>query len=75
MTKQQAFIEYKEEGDGRTLERSIIDYRNEMKDKKQSIKIFTQVINTTKTEMDKVKDRLDSKAEEKKAQLKNGSEF
>ena len=43
-----------------------------MKDKRQNIKILTQVINTTKTEMDKVKTRLDAKAEEKKAQMRNG---
>lgn len=73
--KQQAFIEYKEEGDGRTLERAIVDYRNEMKDKKQNIKMLTQVINATKQEMDKVKGRLDTKAEEKKAQMKSGAEF
>ncbi|CDW82929.1 kinesin motor domain-containing protein [Stylonychia lemnae] len=70
--KQTAFIEYKEEGDGRTLEKAIIDYRNEMKDKRQHIKTFTQVINTTKQEMDKIKARLDSKGEEKKAQLRSG---
>jgi hypothetical protein len=43
--KQQAFIEYKEEGDGKQLERAVIEYRNEMKDKKQLIKILTQTIN------------------------------
>jgi len=46
-----------------------------MKDKKQSIKTFTQVINTTKAEMDKVKAKLDHKAEEKKTQMRNGSGF
>jgi kinesin family protein 6/9 len=46
-----------------------------MKDKKQHIKMLTQVINTTKVEMDKVKERLDAKGEEKKAQLKNGADF
>jgi hypothetical protein len=36
------------------------------------VKILTQIINQTKQEMDKVKDRLDQKAEEKKMQMKKG---
>jgi len=55
MDKQQAFIEYKEEGDGKQLERAIVEYRNDLKDKKQIIKTLTAIINTTKQEMDKVK--------------------
>jgi hypothetical protein len=43
--KQQAFIEYKEKGDGRHLERAIIDNRNEIKDKRERIKTLTSVIN------------------------------
>lgn len=68
VTKQQAFLEYKQDGgEGAVLEGAIIHYRNELKDKKQHIKNVTQVINATKKEMDSVKQRLDAKAEEKKA--------
>jgi kinesin family protein 6/9 len=48
-----------------------MDYRNEMKDKRSEIKTYTQVINTTKVEMDRVKVRLDHKAEEKKLSMKD----
>lgn len=41
MDKQQAFIEYKENGDGRKLEKSVVDYRNEIKDKRNNVKMFT----------------------------------
>lgn len=76
MTKQQAFLEYKQEGgDGALQERAIVDYRNELRDKKQHIKNVTQLINATKKEMDAVKVRLDAKAEEKKAQARNGNDF
>ncbi len=43
-----------------------------MKNRKQEVKILTQIINQTKQELDKVKDRLDQKAEEKKMQMKKG---
>lgn len=65
--KQLAFIEYKQEGDGRNLERAIVENRNDIKDKRVTIKNLTQIINTTKVEMDKVKSRLDYKQDEKKA--------
>ena len=68
--KQQAFLEYKQQQeDGVKLEKAIMDYRNDMNYKRNSIKTFTQVINATKTEMDHVKSRLDQKQDEKKAQM------
>ena len=73
--KQQAFIEYKDIGDGKQLERAVIDYRSEMKDKKMHIKVVTATLNQTKLEMDRVKQRLDVKGEEKKAQLKHGLDY
>lgn len=76
MPKQQAFLEYKQDGgEGGLLERAIVEYRNELRDKKQHIKNVTQLINATKKEMDSVKVRLDAKAEEKKAQMRNGNDF
>lgn len=42
-----------------------------MRDKRSYIKTLTQVINSTKAEMDKVKTKLDDKAHEKKMQLKD----
>lgn len=68
--KQQAFIEYKQEGDGRNLEKAIIESRNDTKNKRNTIKTLTQIINSTKLEMDKVKERLDYKQDEKKAQMR-----
>jgi hypothetical protein len=42
-----------------------------MKDKRVVIKQLTSIINATKLEMDKVKTRLDHKAEEKKLTIKD----
>ncbi len=39
--KQQAFIEYKKEGDGRNLEKAIIESRNDTKNKRNTIKTLT----------------------------------
>ena len=42
-----------------------------MKEKKISVKQFTEQCNATKKEMDKLKERLSVKASEKKKQLQN----
>ncbi len=66
------FLEYKSEAeDGRKLEQGIIGYRKDMKEKRQLIKNLTAMINGTKAEMDKIRERLDQKQEEKKHQIKD----
>ncbi len=62
LDKQSAFLEYKQENsDGKKLEETIMGYRGDMKEKRQMVKNCTQMINGTKNEMDKVKERLDHK--------------
>lgn len=53
--KQTAFLEYKtSSSEGKSLEQAIVQYRVESNSKKQQVKNLTAVINTTKTEMDRV---------------------
>lgn len=70
LDKQTAFQEYKQ-GEGRMFEDQIISNRQELKDKKVKVKKLTEQCNTTKKEMDQIKEKLDDKAVEKKKQLKN----
>lgn len=59
MDKQTAFVEYKTQSDeGKSLEKSIIQYREEVKQKKIQVKTLTMQINATKQEMDRVQERL-----------------
>jgi len=67
--KQIAFIEYKEEGEGKHLENSIVQCRADLKQKRALIKALTEQINETKKQMDMVKVKLDHKNEEKKLQI------
>ena len=39
--KQAAFIQYKDEGQGKNLESAIVEYRNDIKAKRNQIKIYT----------------------------------
>ena len=60
--KQTAFLEYKTaSSEGKSLEQAIVQYREESKSKKLQVKTLTAVINTTKTEMDRVQQRLAQK--------------
>lgn len=57
--KQTAFVEYKTLTDeGKSLEGAILQYREEVKEKKSVVKMLTMNINATKIEMDKVQVRL-----------------
>lgn len=40
--RQAAFIEYKQEADGKVIEDQIISNRMELKDRKQKVKIYTE---------------------------------
>ena len=63
--RQTAFVEFKRDH-GKDLEGLIIQNRNDLRDKKHLIKSSTDSCNDTKKEMDKFKDLLDQKADEKK---------
>jgi len=53
--KQAAFVEYKTQSeDGKSLEGAILQYREEVKEKKNLVKTLTVQINATKQEMDRV---------------------
>lgn len=74
--KQTAFVEYKtqtEEGKG--LEEAIVQYREEVKNKKNMVKTLTIQINATKQEMDRVQERLGQKQDEKRAANARGDDF
>mmetsp|Transcript_23266 Transcript_23266/g.17688 ORF Transcript_23266/g.17688 Transcript_23266/m.17688 type:complete len:161 (-) Transcript_23266:215-697(-) len=72
MDKNAAFVEFKDLGQGRQIEGSIVDHRRSIKDLKAEIRILTDTISATKREMDKVQLRLDAKGEEKAMQQKRG---
>ncbi len=65
--KQSAYLEYKSTSQGKSLENAIVQYREELKQKKLQVKNFTATINITKQEMDRVQERLNQKQEEKRA--------
>ena len=53
--KQTAFVEYKTlTEEGKALETAIVQYRDEIKDKKALVKTLTATINATKQELDRV---------------------
>lgn len=53
--------------DGKALEQSIIQYREDLKSNKLRVKSVTATINATKQEMDRVQVRLQQKQDEKRA--------
>ena len=65
--KQEAYIEYKSDA-GKKIEDSIIMSREDMKEKRVTVKVVTAKINATKGEIDKLKVKLDKKEEERKLQ-------
>lgn len=67
--KQTAYIEFKGDA-GKQIEDSIVMCRDEMKIKRESVKVFTQKINTAKGGIDSLKVKLDKKEEERKMQSK-----
>ena len=74
--KQTAFVEYKTLTDeGKSLELAILQYREEVKQKKGVVKTLTLNINATKAEMDKVQTRLQQKQDEKRAAHARGDQF
>jgi kinesin family member 6/9 len=69
-------VEYKTQTEeGRGLEGAIVQYREEVKHKKNAVKTLTMQINATKQEMDRVQERLGQKQEEKRAANARGEEF
>jgi chromosome segregation ATPase len=76
LDKQTAFVEYKTQTEaGRQLEHAIIEYREELKSKKQAMKTLTMAINATKGELDNVLNRIAHKQDEKKAANQRGADF
>jgi rubrerythrin len=67
MDKQSAFIEFKKEDDGKNLEESIRDNRNELKTMKTKLKDLTEKCNQTKKTIDLVKGDLDKKQDDRRA--------
>lgn len=61
-----AFLEFKSQHEGKPLEEQIIANRQDLKDQKQKVKHFTDNCNTSKVELDKIKGRLDAKADDKR---------
>lgn len=59
--KQTAFLEFKQEAEGRMLEESIRDNRVELKAIKTAVKDLTEECNVAKKNIDTVKVELDKK--------------
>ena len=53
--RQAAFLEFKSQPDGKEIEEQIISNRQDLKDKKQKVKVVTDLCNITKKEIDIVK--------------------
>jgi hypothetical protein len=60
-----AFLEFKG-NDGKQFEDKIISNRQDLKEHKLKVKHFTEICNLSKHELDKIKAKLDAKAEEKR---------
>ena len=69
--KQSAFLEFKGLPEGKQYEDQIVNNRQDLKDKKQNVKYLTELCNTTKKEIDQIKQKLDEKSEEKKKQMRD----
>lgn len=52
--------------DGKQFEDQIISNRQDLKENKLKVKHFTEICNQSKLELDKIKAKLDSKADEKR---------
>lgn len=65
MDKQTAFLEFKGEK-GKPIEQSILQNREEIKQKRVVTKELTQKINAIKGEIDKLQGKLEKKEEERK---------
>lgn len=57
------------------MEQAILQYREELKGKKQTMKTLTVSINATKGELDSVQGRLAHKQDEKRAAQQRNGEF
>jgi septal ring factor EnvC (AmiA/AmiB activator) len=69
--KQEAFLEFKQEEEGRQLEESIRDNRAELKAIKVTVKELTEQCNNAKRKLDKVKAELDKKQDERREGMQN----
>ncbi len=66
MDRNQAFLEFKSQHEGKTFEDQILSNRADLKEHKQRVKAFTESCNQAKRELDQIKAKLDTKAEEKR---------
>jgi kinesin family protein 6/9 len=74
--KQTAFLEYKTfTEEGKALESAIVQYREDIKDKKLIVKNLTATINATKQELDRVSMRLQQKKDENHAAHARDAQF
>lgn len=64
--RNQAFLEFKSQHDGKTFEEQILSNRADLKELKQRVKVFTDTCNKAKADLDLTKAKLDAKAEEKR---------
>ena len=58
--KQEAYIEFKA-GEGKKIEDSVVMSRDDMKKKREQVKVITQKINGTKLNIDSLKVKPDKK--------------
>lgn len=65
INKQIAYLEFKE-NQGKAIEDSILQNRNEMKEKRNKIKDMTNKINMCKKKIDSIKVHLDKKEDERR---------
>lgn len=64
--KQSAYMEYKKEGEGQSLEESIKENRNELNSMKGTLKELTEECNSSMKDINMVKAELDRKQDERK---------
>lgn len=64
--KQSAYMEYKRDGEGQSLEESIKENRNELNSMKGTLKELTESCNSSMKDINIVKAELDRKQDERK---------
>ena len=64
--KQSAYMEYKRDGEGQSLEESIKENRNELNSMKGTLKELTEQCNSSMKDINMVKAELDRKQDERK---------
>jgi len=67
--KQEAFVEFKATDEGVKIEQNIVELRSITRDRRSEIKAITEELNKTKAEIDKLKQKLDRKENERRMRL------